>query len=89
MFSINLSLRGKLLSIAVVGIVACGTIGAVSYVNLKSLGKAEADVADDATPSLLIAGRINDAVGNVRGAELRLALSDTAEQVAENDKKML
>jgi methyl-accepting chemotaxis protein len=89
MFTVNLGLRGKLLSIAIVGVVACGIIGAVSYVNLKALGKAEADVADDATPSLLIVGKINDAVSNVRDAELRLALADTAEQVAENDRKML
>ena len=89
MFTMTLGLRGKLLSIAIIGTVACGIIGAVSYVNLKSLGKAEADVADNATPSLLIAGKINDAVSNLRDAELRLALSDSPEQIAQHDKLML
>jgi methyl-accepting chemotaxis protein len=86
--STNLSLRGKLLSIAIAGVMACGIVGTVAYVNLRSLGNAEAAVSDDATPSLLIVGKINDAVSNVRVAELKLALSDAPQKVAEHDKEM-
>jgi len=85
---IKLGLRGKLLSIAFTGMFACGLVGVVGYLNLKSLGAGEAAVSDDATPSLLTVGKINDAVSTIRERILKLALVTNADDFAVVEKEL-
>jgi len=84
----KLSLRGRLLSIALAGLAACVLVGGIAFVNIRSLGAAEAAVSDDATPSLLITAKINDAVSNIREKQLKVVLAQGQQQVAADEADM-
>ncbi|HZE92855.1 MAG TPA: methyl-accepting chemotaxis protein [Rhizobacter sp.] len=88
MTSIKLSLRGKLFSLAFAGVIACGLVGAIAHVNVSSLGAAETEVFDGATASLVLIGKANEAVGDVREKQLKLVLAKNPQEAAAEQAQM-
>ncbi|MEK8034478.1 methyl-accepting chemotaxis protein [Ideonella sp. DXS29W] len=88
MFKISMGLKGQLLSLALSGLAAAAAISTIAYVNIQRLADAEADVSEDAIPSLLIIGKINDVASNVREKQLKLTLARSPEQIQTDEADM-
>lgn len=88
MLSQMLSLRAKLVLLALCGVLAAFFVGGFALVKMSQISATELELAEDAVPSLVLIAEINDEVNNIREKQLNLTLARTPADVAAEEKEL-
>ncbi len=88
MLSQMLSLRAKLVLLALCGVLAALFVGGFSLVKMSQISAAELELAEDAVPSLVLIAEINDEVNNIREKQLNATIAGAPAEVDAEEKEM-
>jgi methyl-accepting chemotaxis protein len=88
MLSQMLSLRAKLVLLALCGVLAALFVGGFALVKMSQISATELELAEDAVPSLVLIGEINDEVNNIREKQLNATIAGAPAEVAAEEKEL-